>query len=134
MPTNPPILKSIDVTASHVSVLSISASSIELESQASHFPSGDPQYRDISSLVLLQKVRDKLKESGWQIGNIDATIVAERPKLGDFMGEMCHRLSQTLDISLGQVNVKASTTERLGFVGREEGMAAYAVVLIEGTE
>ncbi len=97
----------------------------------SHFPPGEPQYKDISSLVLLKRVGDKLREHGWQVGNVDATIVAEQPKLRDFINGMRHQLSQTLGIALSQVSIKASTSARLGFVGRGEGMAAYAVVLIE---
>ena len=84
------------------------------------------------SLVLLAKVRDELAENGWQIGNVDATIVAEQPRLRDFIDEMRHRLSRTLGIALSQVSVKASTSDSLGFVGRGEGIAACAVALIEG--
>ena len=98
----------------------------------SHFPPGEPEYKDISSLVLLERVRDELKGNGWQIGNIDATIVAEKPKLRDFIDPMRKQLSQTLDIPVGQVSVKASTSNRLGFIGWGEGMAAYAVALVEG--
>jgi len=98
----------------------------------SHFPPGEPQYRDISSLALLQRVRDELVENGWLIGNIDASIVAEQPKLSHFIDRIRQQLSQTLGIALGQVSVKAKTSAQLGFVGRGEGMAAYAVVLIEG--
>ena len=98
----------------------------------SHFPPGEPQYKDISSLTLLEKVKDKLVDNGWQIGNIDATIVAEQPKLGQFIDEMRRKLGQTLGIALGQVGVKAKTSAQLGFIGRGEGMAAYAVALIEG--
>ena len=97
----------------------------------SHFPPGEPEYRDISSLVLLERVRDKLKGNGWQVGNIDATIVAEQPKLRDFINQMRQQLSQTLGIKLGQVSVKASTSNKMGFVGRGEGMAAWAVALLE---
>ena len=100
----------------------------------SHFPPGEPQYKDISSLALLKKVRDNLVEDGWLIDNIDATIVAEQPKLGDFIFKMRQQLSQTLGIALSQVNVKVSTSEQLGFVGRGEGMAAYAVAMIEGSK
>ncbi len=96
-----------------------------------HFPPGDPQYKDISSLVLLQKTRDELTERGWLIGNVDATIVAEQPKLRDFIDRMRQQLSQTLAITLSQVSVKASTSAQLGFVGQGEGMAAWAVVLLE---
>jgi len=99
----------------------------------SHFPPDEPQYKDISSLLLLERVRDKLKEYGWRIGNIDATIVAERPKLNPFSDGMRQQISQTLGIAPGQVSVKASTSEQLGFVGRGEGIAVYAVALIEGS-
>ena len=98
----------------------------------SHFPPGEPQYKDISSLALLERVRDKLRENGWQVDNIDATIVAEQPRLSDFIDGMRKQLSQTLGIALGQVSVKASTSARLGAVGRGEGVAALAVALIEG--
>ncbi len=97
----------------------------------SHFPPGEPEYKDISSLVLLGRVRDKLRDNGWQIGNIDATIVAEQPRLRDFIDRMRHQLSQTLEIAVGQVSVKASTSAELGFVGRGEGIAAWAVALLE---
>jgi len=98
----------------------------------SHFPPGEPQYRDISSLTLLRRTKDKLAESGWRVANIDATIVAEQPKLGDFIEAMRQQLGRTLDIEVGQVSIKASTSEKLGFTGRGEGIAACAVALIEG--
>ena len=98
----------------------------------SHFPPGEPQYKDISSLILLERVRDKLAENDWRIDNIDATIVAEQPELGDFISAMRKKLSQTLGIALGQVSVKASTSAQLGFVGRGEGIAACAITLLEG--
>ncbi len=98
----------------------------------SHFPPGEPQYKDISSLALLERVRDRLTENGWQVANVDATIVAEQPRLSDFIDGMRKQLSQTLGIALSQVSVKASTSARLGSVGRGEGVAAYAVALIEG--
>ncbi len=98
----------------------------------SHFPPGEPQYKDISSLALLERTRDKLLAHGWQIVNVDATIVAEKPKLGDFIDPMRQQVSQTLGIAPSQVSLKASTSAQLGFVGREEGMAACVVALIEG--
>ena len=98
-----------------------------------HFPPGDPQYKGISSLTLLARTRDKLAEKGWRVGNVDATIVAEAPQLSGFINQIRQHLSQTLGIALGQVSVKASTSERLGFVGRGEGMVAWAVATIEGT-
>lgn len=97
----------------------------------SHFPPGEPEYKDISSLVLLKRVKDKLAEKGWLIANIDATVVAERPKLRDFIDRMRERLSQTLGIAPGQVSVKASTSNQLGFAGRGEGIAALAVASLE---
>ena len=100
----------------------------------SHFPSGDPQYQDISSLMLLKRVGDKLADNGWQIGNIDATVVAEQPRLGDFIPEMRQQLSRTLGITLDKVSVKAKTGNGLGLVGRGEGIAACAVVLLEGSQ
>jgi len=98
-----------------------------------HFPAGDPEYKDISSLVLLKKIKEKLAEKGWLIENIDATIVAEQPRLSDFIDRMREKLSQTLGTALDQVSVKASTSNRLGFIGRGEGIAAYAVALIKET-
>ena len=98
----------------------------------SHFPTGEPQYKDISSLALLKRVESKLAENGWQIGNIDATILAEQPKLRDFIDGMRKQLSQTLGIAISQVSVKASTSAQLGFIGRGEGIAAWAVALIQG--
>jgi len=97
----------------------------------SHFPPGEPEYRDISSLVLLERVRDKLRENGWQVGNIDATIVAEKPKLSGYIDRMRQQISQTLGVAISRVSVKASTSNQLGFIGREEGIAAWAIALIE---
>jgi 2-C-methyl-D-erythritol 2,4-cyclodiphosphate synthase len=98
----------------------------------SHFPPGEAQYQDISSLVLLEKVKEKLAANGWQVVNIDATILAERPRMRDFIDRMRQQLSRTLGISISQVSVKASTSNGLGFIGRGEGIAAHAVALIEG--
>ena len=97
----------------------------------SHFPPGESQYKDISSLILLEKVKDKLAENGWQVNNVDATIVAESPRLSDFIDRMRQQLSQTLGLNINQVSVKASTSDGLGFVGRGEGIAAYAVAIVE---
>lgn len=97
----------------------------------SHFPPGEPEYKDISSLILLGRVKDELSESGWQVNNIDATIVAERPKLRDFIDQMREQLSRTLGINISRVSVKASTSDGLGFTGRGEGISAYAVATLE---
>jgi len=99
-----------------------------------HFPPGEPQYKDISSLVLLEGVRDKLAKNGWRVANIDATIVAEQPKLKDFIPGMRQQLSKTLGINISQVSVKVSTSAGLGFVGRGEGIIAYAGAMLEGSQ
>ena len=99
-----------------------------------HFPPGEPQYQGISSLTLLGQVREKLSQKGWRVINIDATIVAEQPKLRDFIDQMRQQLSRTLDIDVSRVSVKASTSAGLGFIGQGEGMAAYAAALIAGSE
>jgi len=98
----------------------------------SHFPPGEPEYKDISSLVLLKRTMAMLKENGWHVVNIDATIVAEQPKLREFIDGMRGQLSQTLGIAVSEVSVKASTSAQLGFAGRGEGIAAWAVALLEG--
>ncbi len=95
-----------------------------------HFPDTDPQYRGIRSTALLKKVMSRMREKGFHLLNIDATIVAQRPKLADFIPRMVKEIATVLDIDTGRVNVKATTTEGLGFTGREEGIAAYAVVLV----
>jgi 2-C-methyl-D-erythritol 2,4-cyclodiphosphate synthase len=95
-----------------------------------HFPPGEPQYKGISSLILLRRVRDKLAAQSWQLENIDATVVAEQPRLGDFIDQMRQQLSQTLDIAPDQVSVKASTSNSLGFIGQGEGIAVWAVAMI----
>lgn len=98
-----------------------------------HFPPGVSEYKDISSLELLRRTGEKLAESGWLVNNVDATILAEQPKLKGFFDTMRERLSQTLGIDIDQVSVKAATSERLGFVGRGEGIAALAVALLEAS-
>jgi len=96
-----------------------------------HFPDTDPQYKDIKSTLLLKEVGKMVKEKGFQLGNIDATIVAEKPKLSDFIPRMVKEIADALEIGVEKVNVKATTTEGLGFTGRGEGIAAYAVALVE---
>lgn len=99
-----------------------------------HFPSGDLEYKDIYSLLLLEKVIGMLSTKGWRVVNIDATIVAESPKLSEYIEEMRLKLGEAIGVGKHQVSVKASTSNGLGFVGRGEGMAAYATALIEGGE
>ena len=95
-----------------------------------HFPPGEPEYKDISSLTLLERIKNELAENGWKINNIDAIIILEKPKLMDYIEEMRQRLSQVLGIGVSQVSVKAKTSEQLGFIGCGEGIAAHAVALI----
>lgn len=96
-----------------------------------HFPHSDPQYRNISSTLLLKKVFTMVKEKGFQILNIDTTIVAEKPKLMEYLPKMIKSISEILEIETGRVSIKATTTEGLGFAGRGEGIAAYAIALIQ---
>ena len=96
------------------------------------FPPGEPKYENISSLVLLSKTGELLKGRGFKVTNIDVTIIAQSPKLSPFIPEMRERISQALTIKPTQVSVKATTTNGLGFIGREEGIAAQSVALIQG--
>lgn len=95
-----------------------------------HFPDTDQAYKDADSAQLLAKVWQLVKESGYQLGNIDATIIAQSPKMAPYIEEMKQRIADLLEASLKQVNVKATTTEKLGFTGRGEGIAAQAVVAL----
>ncbi|NWF93087.1 MAG: 2-C-methyl-D-erythritol 2,4-cyclodiphosphate synthase [Syntrophaceae bacterium] len=96
-----------------------------------HFPDTDPQYKNIQSGILLKKVMTRVREKGFHILNLDATILAQRPKLADHIPRMVKEIADILEIEIERVNVKATTSEGLGFVGREEGIAAYAIVLVE---
>lgn len=96
-----------------------------------HFPPGDPAYKDISSLTLLQKVVGMLDDKGFRVVNVDATVIAEQPRLREHIDQMRSRLAGVLQIGVDQVSIKASTANLLGFVGREEGMATWAVSSIE---
>lgn len=95
-----------------------------------HFPDTDNQYKDISSIELLSRVYRIMEESGYSIGNIDATIVAQRPKIAPYIEVMRKMVSDTLHMSINDINIKATTTEWLGFVGREEGISSYSVCII----
>ncbi len=98
-----------------------------------HFPDTDPRYKGISSLKLLGEVAGLLVEKGFRVNNIDATIVAERPKIAPHIPQMTANIATAVSIDTGAVNVKATTTEGLGFAGKGEGMAAYAVCTIVRT-
>jgi 2-C-methyl-D-erythritol 2,4-cyclodiphosphate synthase len=98
-----------------------------------YFPPTDDQWKGADSLKLLEQVNRLIQDQGWQINNIDSVIVAERPKLKPHIGAMRDRLSSTLDLNPNQVGIKATTNEKLGPEGREEGISAYAVVLLTAT-
>ncbi len=96
-----------------------------------HFPDTGAEYHNIDSKILLRKTTDLLHKHGYTIGNIDATICAERPKINPHVEQMKSTLAPLMDIEPDALSIKATTTERLGFTGREEGISAYAVALIE---
>lgn len=95
-----------------------------------HFPDTDVRWRDADSQMLLREVGRKVEEAGYRIVNIDATVALQRPRLRPYIDTMRHNIADVLDLDLGQVSVKATTTERLGFVGSEAGAAASAVCLL----
>ncbi|NPV26967.1 MAG: 2-C-methyl-D-erythritol 2,4-cyclodiphosphate synthase [Firmicutes bacterium] len=95
-----------------------------------HFPEHDPQYKDISSLKLLCRVGEILSSKGYRVNNIDSTIVAQQPRLAPYIEQMCANIARTLEIDRSAVNVKATTTEGLGFTGTGEGIAAFAVATV----
>ncbi|MEQ9305179.1 MAG: 2-C-methyl-D-erythritol 2,4-cyclodiphosphate synthase [Marinoscillum sp.] len=95
-----------------------------------HFSDKDPQYKGIDSKILLRKVVDLISEAGYGIVNVDATVCLQLPKLSPHINEMRKKLAETMGIPVADVSVKATTTEKLGFVGKEEGVAAHAVALI----
>ena len=97
-----------------------------------HFPDTDPAYKGISSMKLLEHVRKLLEEKGYVIDNIDATIIAQKPKLRPYIEQMEQNIAQTLQISTDQVNIKATTEEGLGFTGTEQGISAQAICLLTG--
>ena len=96
-----------------------------------HFPDTDPRYEGISSLKLLALVREKLYWAGYEVENVDVTMIAQKPKLRDYISQMEENIAQVLGVEEEQINVKATTEEHLGFTGAEEGMACHAVCLLE---
>ena len=96
-----------------------------------HFPDTGEEFAGIDSKVLLRRTTDLLREKGWTVGNVDATVCAEHPKLNPHVERMKQVLAPLMDVTADDVSIKATTTERLGFTGREEGISAYAVALIE---
>ena len=95
-----------------------------------HFPDTDPTYKGADSLKLLDHVMEVLRDNGWQVGNVDATVIAQRPKLAGYIPEMRENLAARMGVSSAQVNVKATTEEKLGFTGSGEGISAHAVCLL----
>lgn len=95
-----------------------------------HFPDTDPQYKGIDSKKLLAGVVKLIRDAGWKIGNIDSTICLQRPKIKPIIPEMKQVIAEVMEVEEGRVSIKATTTEKLGFVGREEGVSAYCVCLI----
>lgn len=95
-----------------------------------HFPDNDDRYKDVDSLVLLEKVCELIRNKGYEISNVDSTILAQVPKLRPYIDEMRSKLAKAMKLDIDELSVKATTEERLGFTGREEGIAAHAVVLL----
>ncbi|UZE24894.1 2-C-methyl-D-erythritol 2,4-cyclodiphosphate synthase [Pseudomonas sp. B21-056] len=95
-----------------------------------HFPDTDPQFKGVDSRVLLRHVVSLIHAKGWKVGNVDNTIVAQAPKMAPHIEAMRQLIAEDLQVELDQVNVKATTTEKLGFVGREEGIAVHSVALL----
>ena len=96
-----------------------------------HFPDTDPQYKGADSLELLRQVAEKIAAAGYRVGNVDVTMIAQRPKLKDFIPQMEANIAAALNVESGRINVKATTEEHLGFTGSGEGMACHAVCILE---
>ena len=96
-----------------------------------HFPDTDSRFAGADSLMLLAEATRRVREEGYSVGNVDATIVAQAPRMAPYIGEMNSRLARAIGVEVGRVNVKARTTERLGFEGRSEGISAHAIALLE---
>lgn len=99
-----------------------------------HFPDTDPKYKGADSLELLREVYRKISEKGFRVGNIDVTMIAQKPKLKDFIPQMQENIAAAVNVSSDRVNVKATTEEKLGFTGTGEGMSCHAVCLLEEVE
>jgi len=99
-----------------------------------HFKDTDPAYKDIDSKILLRRTMELVNREGWSIGNIDSTVLLEKPKIMAYIDAMRTTLAEVLNIQPGQISVKATTNEKMGFVGREDGVAAYAIVLLQSAE
>lgn len=96
-----------------------------------YFPDADPAYKGISSLLLLERTVELIRREGFSVHNVDSTLVLQKPRLAPYISEMVKEIARVLGLPVSAVNVKATTTEKLGFTGRQEGVAAYAVALLE---
>lgn len=96
-----------------------------------HFPDTDPKYKNADSAILLKESWELVKQKGYTLGNLDCTIIAQKPKMAPYIGQMKERIAELLEADIEQINVKATTTEKLGFTGREEGIATLASVLLK---
>ena len=96
-----------------------------------HFPDTDPKYKGIDSKILLSSVMKLIREKGYELGNVDSTICLQKPKIGSYIPEMQKVLASCMKVDVDLISIKATTTEKLSFVGREEGVSAYATVLIQ---
>ncbi len=106
--------------------------SLALGDIGAHFPDTDPEFKNADSRVLLRKSYELIKQKGYTLGNLDATVIAEQPKLRPYINEIRATIAEDLDCSIEDISVKATTSEKMGFAGREEGMIAQAVVFIQG--
>ncbi len=95
-----------------------------------HYPDTDARFRGIDSMVLLKDVYTRVCDSGYRLGNLDVTVVAQAPRLSPYIASMCNYIAQAIQVDASQINVKATTTEKLGYTGRGEGIAVHAVVLL----
>ncbi len=96
-----------------------------------HFPDSDPRFKDVSSLTLLAQVRDRIRDAGFQIANVDAVVAAEAPRLSSFREKMALAVGEVLGLDASRINIKFTTTEKLGFIGKGEGISAMCVALLE---
>ena len=96
-----------------------------------HFPDTDPRYKGADSRVLLREVRQKIADAGYRVGNVDVTMIAQKPKLKPYIEQMMQNIAEDLQIDVSRVNVKATTEEKMGFTGSGEGMSCHAVCLLE---
>lgn len=95
-----------------------------------HFPDNDPKLKNIDSKIILKKVMHLIREKGYEVGNIDSTVCLQQPKLNPYIPQMKETLAQVMDVDMANISIKATTTEKMGFVGNGEGISAYAVVMI----